>query len=159
MAIAKVVRTFEIDGKPVEFVGIPIKRGGTVVGFGNMPVPPKDADEDACALWLNDMVERKVFTYKQIVNDGLYNIYLSMSAKVGTEYMNANESEPPKKLSLSDMTAAMAFREEAIETCGPKANNPELVADTMVRLWWQSKRTDTGEWDATKHDLFPKDVR
>lgn len=137
-----------------------IVREKKTIGFGHMPVVPDNVvTEDDFALWLNEMVERHVFTYRQIVEQGLYNIYLKMSAKIGLAYATANDTEMPKKLSISDLTAAYAFREQAIADCGPKANNPELVTDTMVRLWWLSKRTDDGEWDATKHTLFPKDVR
>lgn len=121
-----------------------------------VPDAPTFNTDDEAAVWLNDLVERKVMTWKQVVKWTLAQIPILAGSVAFADLATGNE--PPKKMSLSDLTAAYGFHQAAIDACGPKADNPALVTDTMIRLWWQSKRTPTGEWDASKHVVLPKDI-
>jgi hypothetical protein len=130
------------------------------IGYGHMPVVPETTKtEDEYALWLNDMVERGVFTWKQIVTQGLYNIFLRMSATIGSDYVDSVAGKKPTKLSLAQQVEMLAFHGRAVEALGPKAKDPALLIETMNTMWWQSKQTAAADWDAGKHSLFPKDVR
>jgi len=125
------------------------------LGYAHLPATPAFASEDDAAEWLGEMVERGVFTWKQIASQkGLYNLVLLQFSQILNAY-NAATGENAKFIAQDVITA---HADDEID--GTRLfDMPYGDAVKAARKIWESEKADPEAWDAEAHQTFPTDVR
>jgi len=143
---------FTVHPKTVTIKDAEGKDKKITIGYSHLPNGLSGVKtEDDAMLWLNDLVEKGVLTYKQVVTS-LYDLVLQQHQKILRQYTEATTGGA--KFNLDEAMAKWGAEALADGNRGWNA-----IRAFVEEKWAESVKNNTNVWNEKEHQLYPKDVR